>query len=128
MSLVTPNWETLCPDTYGYWVLYLGSSAWSAKSLKSFFMKRGLQDEGLLCICLFPPLIISTPLSNAPTPSTRWSTGILGYHSEQTDAPPVAMELQVISGPHPLASQDCSSYSSFIDDVIFTRMFYSGHR
>lgn len=56
-----------------------------------------------------------TPFTNGPTPSTRWCTGILGYHSEQTDAPPVAMELQVISGPHPLASHNCSSYSSAVE-------------
>jgi hypothetical protein len=43
-----------------YWVLYVGSIAHPAKSLEPFFLKRGLQDRELLCICPFLPLGIST--------------------------------------------------------------------
>lgn len=85
----------------GYWVFYMSSSAWPAESWILFSWKEDSRAESSFHM----PLVISTLHSGMDL--CQALGGVLGSNSEQTDAPPIATELQVMRGPHPLASH-CS--------------------
>lgn len=83
----------------------MGSPAWSEKSL-GILLHEGKTAGGEL-LCTLPFHLLQQPcLLHSAMGLCQALGGVQGYSCEQPDAPPVPMELQVQSGPHPLASHD----------------------